>query len=160
MSQFGSRAPGCVGAALADGAASAGIICDGLHVHPASVAIAHAAMGPDRLFLVSDCMPTAASDITRFTWDGETIALSNGRLAKADGTLAGAQLTMAEAVQRAVRLCGIPLADALRMATATPARHAGIAHVGRLAPGQRADLVALDPALRVVAVWQAGVRVA
>jgi len=158
MSQFGSRAPGCVGAALAHARACAGIICDGLHVHPASVRAAFRAMGPDRLFLVSDCMPTVGGTAGRFTWDGESIVLSNGRLARADGTLAGAHVTMAECVERAVRLCGIPLADALRMATATPARHAGATRVGRLAPGCRADLVALDEALRVQAVWQGGRR--
>ena len=159
MSQFGSRAPGCVGAALAHTTACAGIICDGLHVHPASIGVAHAAMGAARLFLVSDCMPTAASDTTSFIWDGETITLSGDRLARRDGTLAGAHLTMAEAVARAVRLCAIPLGDALRMATATPARHAGAARVGSIAPGLRADLVALDPALRVAAVWQGGIRI-
>ncbi len=159
MSQFGSRAPGCVGAALAHETACAGIICDGLHVHPASLRVAYAAMGAARLFLVSDSMPTAASDTTSFVWDGETVTLSGDRLARQDGTLAGAHLTMAEAVARAVRLCAIPLGDALRMATSTPARHAGATHLGHIAPGLRADLVALDPALRVAAVWQAGRRI-
>ncbi len=159
MTQFGSRAPGCVGAALAHGRACASIICDGLHVHPASVRIAHNAMGPDRLFLVSDCMPTVGAAEPRFMWDGEAIAVVDGRLAKADGTLAGAHVTMAECVQRAVQLCGIPLGDALRMATHTPASCAGVRHVGRLAPECRADMVALDPDFRVCAVWQAGERI-
>jgi N-acetylglucosamine-6-phosphate deacetylase len=159
MTQFGSRAPGCVGAAMAHNRAGASIICDGLHVHPASVRIAHRTMGADRLFLISDCMPTVGAAEAQFVWDGETISVTHGRLAKADGTLAGAHVTMAECVQRAVKLCGIPLGDALRMATHTPARHAGAPHVGRLAPGCRADMVALDPELRPVGVWQAGERI-
>lgn len=159
MSQFGSRTPGCVGAALAHDRAYAGIICDGLHVHPASIRLAWRLMGPDRLFLVSDAMPTAASDITSFEWDNQRITLQGHRLALPDGTLAGAHLTMAEAVANAVRLCGIPLADALRMATATPARAIGISGLGRIAPDCRADLVALDASLHVRAVWQAGERI-
>lgn len=160
MSQFAGRAPGCVGAALAHPGAAAGIICDGLHVHPAAIRVAHAALGPERLFLVSDAMPTVGGANGSFFWDGETIALRGDRLTRADGTLAGAHLTMAQAVARAVRLCDLPLAHALRMATATPARIAGVAgKVGRIAPGLRVDLVALDPDLAVVAVWQAGARI-
>jgi N-acetylglucosamine-6-phosphate deacetylase len=158
MSQFGSRAPGCVGAALAHGSIAAGIIADGLHVHPRSIRAAWRAMGPDRLFLVSDCMSTVAGGGESYVWDGETIRLSDGRLARQDGTLAGAHVTLGQCVQRAVQLCDIPLEHALRMATATPARHAGADHVGRLAPGCRADMVALDSELQVCAVWQGGKR--
>lgn len=160
MSQLGSRAPGVVGAALAHERVRAGLICDGLHVHPAAMRAAWRAMGADRLFLVSDCMPTAASDATNWVWQGETIHLIDGRLARADGTLAGAHLTMAETVRNAIRLCGIPPVEALRMATSTPARAIAAEHVGRIAVGCRADLIALDPDLRVQAIWQAGRAVA
>ncbi len=159
MSQMGSRTPGVVGAALAHDHVRAGLICDGLHVHPAAMRVAFRAMGPERLFLVSDAMPTAGSDTTSWMWRGETIRLEGRRLARADGTLAGAHLTMAEAVRNAVALCGIPPADALRMATRTPALAIDAARIGRIAVGCRADLVALDPALCVTAVWQAGQRV-
>lgn len=159
MSQIGGRAPGLVGATLDAPAAMAGIIVDGIHVDPACVRIAHAAMGPSRLFLVSDCMPTAASDTTSFRFKGETIELRDGRLIDANGSLAGAHLTMAQAVKCAVDLCGLPLADALTMATATPASAIQLADRGRIAPGLRADLVALDPDLTVIGVWRAGTRV-
>ena len=158
MSPFASRAPGAVGAALAHRDAYAGIIVDGHHVHPASVAAAFAAKGAARLFLVSDAMATAGSDVRKFTLNGQTIRLQDGRLTDDAGTLAGAHLTMADAVRNAVRLAGIPLAEALRMATATPAACMCLADRGRLAAGCRADLVALDRELRVVAVWQGGVR--
>ena len=156
MSQLGSRAPGVVGAALAHGTVRAGIICDGLHVHPAAVRATWRAMGPERLFLVSDAMPTAASDTTSFTLRGETIRLRDGKLASEDGTLAGAHLTMDEAVRRAVRLCGIPLADALRMGTLTPAEVLGRKEVGRIAAGSKADLVALDASLMPIRIWRSG----
>ncbi len=158
MSQLSSRAPGMVGATLDAVGAVAGIIVDGIHVDPVCVRIAHAALGPERLFLVSDCMPTAASDTTSFAFKGETIHLVDGRLVDANGSLAGAHLTMVEAVRNAVHVCGLPLLDALAMATATPAEVIGLTDRGRIAPGYRADLVALDGDLRLHAVWRAGVR--
>lgn len=161
MSQFGSRAPGMVGAALDDRHAAAGIIVDGLHVHPAAIRVAFAAIGAERLFLISDAMPTVGGDAAQdgFLLDGRRIRLVGGRLTDEAGTLAGAHLSMADAVRNAVHLVGLPLAAALRMATATPAACIGLGDRGRIAAGMRADLVALDSDLRVVAVWQGGRRV-
>ena len=158
MSQLTGRAPGMVGAALARGVA--GIIADLLHVHPASVALAFARMGAERLFLVSDAMATVGSDLTGFDLAGRAIRLVDGRLTGADGTLAGAHLCMAEAVRRAVQDVGIPLAAALRMATRTPADAVGLAGHGRIAVGGRADFVELDAALTVRAVWRDGEKLA
>lgn len=157
MSQLGSRLPGMVGAALLRG--FAGIIVDLHHVHPASVLLAYRCMGPGRLHLVSDCMATAGSDCDRFRVGGQEIRLVEGRLADACGTLAGAHLSMAEAVRRAVGI-GIPLEDALTMATRTPAGVIGRADIGRIGPGARADIVALDATLAVRAVWRGGERLA
>ena len=156
MSQLGSRAPGVVGAALAHHGAMAGLICDGLHVDPVAVRAAYHAMGPRRLFFVSDAMPTAASDTTSWVWQGETIRLDGDRLARADGTLAGAHVTMADCVRRAVTLCGITPLDALRMATTTPARAIDATEAGRLAVGGAADMIVLDDTFCVRSVWQAG----
>jgi len=158
MSQLTGRAPGLVGAALSRG--MAGIIVDLLHVHPATVALAFTRMGADRLFLVSDAMATAGSDVTGFDLAGRTIRLVDGKLTGADGTLAGAHLSMAEAVRRAVQGVGIPLAAALRMATRTPADAVGLAQHGRIAAGSRADFVVLDSALTVRAVWRDGEKLA
>ena len=150
-----------VGAALDDARAAAGIIVDGLHVHPAAIRLAFAAIGAARLFLISDAMPTVGDDAAGdgFVLGGKRITLAGGRLTDAAGTLAGAHLSMAEAVRNAVQMVGLPLAAALRMATATPAEHIGLPDRGRIAAGARADLVALDGDLRVVAVWQGGQRI-
>ncbi len=158
MSGLVARAPGAVGAALDRAGSFAGIIVDGHHAHYAALRIAFAAKGPDALLLVSDAMATAASDCTVFTLNGERIRLQDGRLVNDAGTLAGAHLTMAEAVRNAVRHAGLPLAAVLRMATGTPARAIGLADRGRIAPGCFADFVALDNDLRVAAVWQNGQR--
>ncbi len=159
MSPLTVRAPGAVGAALVDPRPRAGIIVDTIHVHPAAVRLAFNAMGPERLFLVSDAMCTAASDLDRFMLYDVEISLRDGRLTDAAGTLAGAHLTMAEAVINMVKSVGCRREDALRMATATPADAVGFTDRGRIAPGMRADLVALDDSLQVIDVWQGGVRV-
>ncbi len=156
MSQLEPRGPGVIGAALHRAASHAGIIVDGHHVHPTNVAIAFAAKGRHALFLVSDAMATAGSDATGFMVGDEPIRLVDGRLTSAAGTLAGAHLTMAEAVRNAVAMAAIPLADALHMATAGPADILGLADRGRLAPGSLADLVLLDARHHVTAVWQGG----
>jgi N-acetylglucosamine-6-phosphate deacetylase len=157
MSQMTAREPGAIGAALTDARARAGIILDGLHVHPALARLALAAMGPERLFLVSDAMPTVGSDTTEFHFDGKRIRLVDGRLADEQGTLAGAHLTMAEAVGNAVRLLGCGLEDALRMATSTPASVIGLGdRIGHVGVGYRADMVALDTDLQPIKVWASG----
>jgi N-acetylglucosamine-6-phosphate deacetylase len=161
MSQLSARAPGAVGAALAHPTARAGIILDGHHVHPAAARAAFAAMGPERLFLVSDAMPTAGSSIEAFQLGATRIRLLGGRLVDAAGTLAGAHLTLDAAVRNAVRLLGCPVADALRMATSTPSISIGLGDtIGHIRPGCRADLVALDGDLHPVAVWISGARMA
>lgn len=122
MSQFGNRAPGLVGAVLDAGGVSAGVIADAIHVHPAAMRAALAAKrGPGRLFLVTDSMATLGSDITGFTLNGRQILRQAGRLTLANGSLAGADLEMAGAIRVLVEAVGIPLAQALEMATSGPA---------------------------------------
>jgi N-acetylglucosamine-6-phosphate deacetylase len=156
MSQMTGRSPGVVGAALSSDNLRAGIICDGLHVDSANVRAAWRAMGPKRLFLVSDAMATVGGSRSGFTLHGREITLKEGCLVDAEGTLAGAHMTMLDSVLTAVRLARIPLADALMMATSTPADAIGLGdRAGRLQAGRRADLVALDDT-GLVAVWSGG----
>lgn len=157
MSQLTPREPGIVGAAMADARLMAGIIADGLHVAPQSLQAAFRAMGRERLMLVTDAMPTAGGASSSFNLQGRRITLAKGRLTDAAGTLAGAHLTMDAAVRNAVALMGASLADALFMASTTPAWFLGLeAERGAIAPGLRADLVALDAGLSVAGVWVGG----
>jgi N-acetylglucosamine-6-phosphate deacetylase len=150
----GSREPGAVGAALTSDAAC-GIIVDGHHVHRASLRLAYDAR-PGGLFLVTDAMPPAGTEMPGFTLGGRWIEVREGRCTTADGRLAGSALDMAAAVRNAVKLVGIPLEEALRMASACPADVLEDAERGRIAPGMRADLVLLDGKLQVRATWIAG----
>jgi N-acetylglucosamine-6-phosphate deacetylase len=154
MPPLSARAPGIIGAALADDRLTAGLIVDGFHVDPISVRAAFAAKGCDRIALVTDAMPTVGAALDRFELMGQTIKLANGRLTTEAGMLAGAQLDMASAVRNAVRLGEVPLESALRAASLTPARFLGLDNErGTLAPGARADFVALTQELAVVATW-------
>jgi N-acetylglucosamine-6-phosphate deacetylase len=157
MPPLSARAPGIIGAALAEHRLTAGLIVDGIHVDPASVRAAFAAKGSDRIALVTDAMPTVGTSMDHFELVGRTIKLTDGRLTTEGGTLAGAHLDMASAVRNAVRLAQIPLEDALRAASLTPARFLGFDNErGALIPGARADLVALTEELKVVATWRDG----
>ncbi|MDF0496585.1 N-acetylglucosamine-6-phosphate deacetylase [Bradyrhizobium yuanmingense] len=158
MSQLSAREPGVVGAALEEDRLFAGIICDGIHVKRAALRVAFRCKGRDRLMLVSDAMPLVGTDDRQFLLQGREITLHDGRLTGPDGTLAGAHLTMIEAVRNAVALIGIPLVDALIMASRTPAAFLGLgSELGRIAAGYRADFVAFNPSFEVVDTWIGGV---
>ena len=123
MSQAQGRAPGLVGAALDHGGAASGLIADAVHVHPAMIRTALAAnMGPSDVFMVTDAMATAGSDITSFTLNGREILRRQGRLTLADGTLAGADLTMQQPIRVLVEQLKEPLEKALARATTIPAQ--------------------------------------
>ncbi|CAM5547290.1 N-acetylglucosamine-6-phosphate deacetylase [Aquamicrobium terrae] len=161
MSQIGNREPGLAGAAIDGGSFSAGLIADGIHVHPATMATAlRAKRGPGHIFLVTDAMATIGTDMTSFTLNGRTVYRKDGSLRLADGTLAGADLDMISAVRFMHRVVGLDLAEALRMASVYPADAAGQGHRrGRLAAGMAADMVALSEGLDVSAVWIGGSKV-
>lgn len=157
MSPLAAREPGAVGTALADPRPWCSIILDGHHVHSESARIAWRAKPRGKLFLVTDAMPPVGTTATSFMLGGRRIEVRGGRCTTADGVLAGSMLDMASAVRHAVREIGIPLEDALAMASSYPAQCLGIAHErGRIAPGLHADLVLLDEGLQVQATWIGG----
>jgi N-acetylglucosamine-6-phosphate deacetylase len=161
MSQLKAREPGLVGAALQDDRLFAGIICDGVHVDRASLRVAFRCKGRDRVMLITDSMPLIGTHDQEFMLHGTRIALRENRLTSPDGTLAGANLTMIEAVRNAIALLEIPLVDALVMASRTPARFLGLDfELGLIAPGYRADLVAFNANFEVIQTWVAGQTVA
>ena len=157
MSPLQGREPGAVGAALEDDGCWCGVIADGVHVHPASLRVALAAKPRGKVFLVTDAMPMVGSDDPAFDLYGETITAVDGVVRNAAGSLAGSALDMATAVRNSVRLLGLPLDEAARMASTYPAEFLGLGRShGRIVPGFRADLVALDADLRVMGTWIGG----
>ncbi|RYB95881.1 N-acetylglucosamine-6-phosphate deacetylase [Nocardioides oleivorans] len=152
------RDPGPVGALL-DSPVDVELIADGVHLHPAVLRTVFGAK-PDQCVLVTDAMAAAGAPDGDYDLGPMAIEVREGvaRLASpdGDGAIAGSTLTMDAAVRYAVRTAGLPLLDVVRAASTTPARVWGLADVGALEAGRRADLVALDAGLEVVRVMRAG----
>jgi N-acetylglucosamine-6-phosphate deacetylase len=142
MSPLQSRAPGIVGAIYDNNDVQASIVCDGVHVDFASVRISKKIMG-DRLFFITD----AVSEVHY----GEYVHVDKGdRFTLPDGTLSGSALTMLRAVRNGVEKVGIPLPEALRMASLYPAGLMGLGKKwGSIQPGAQADFVILDEQLNL-----------
>ena len=160
MRPLEAREPGPIAAALKSAQAWYGMIVDGVHVAPPMLRLA--LRGAGHPILVTDAMPPVGGKRSSFTLNGETIAVRDGRCVTNDGTLAGAYLDMAGAVRNCVRLLDLPLTDALRFASTHPAEFLGLGKtLGRLAPGCRADMVALDGStIAVLETWVAGATLA
>ncbi len=162
MSQLGNREPGLVGAALSIGSLSAGLIADGVHVHPEAIRTAIAAKrGPGQIFLVSDSMAVAGSNQSEFSIGGRRVIRQDGRLTLENGTLAGADLDLLTAVNNIVRW-GVATEDhALSIATSVPAAlHEGFGQIGRLKPGAPADVLHVsEDRQSLLSVYRTGNRV-
>ena len=158
MSPFGSREPGLVGAVLDSGRLFSGIIADGFHVNKASINLAlRAKKGPGALFLVSDSMSTVGSDQKHFFLNDRLITRSQGKLILEDGTLAGADIHLSDAVKYMVNEVGISQDDAIRMASLIPAKVLGVeSEIGCLAPDARADFLWMKNDLEIEKVWVGG----
>ncbi|HEX6159983.1 MAG TPA: N-acetylglucosamine-6-phosphate deacetylase [Thermoanaerobaculia bacterium] len=156
MSGLHHRDPGVVGAALTSADATAELIADGVHVHPAALRLAAMTM-PHRIALVTDAMRACGlADGTYKLYDYE-VTVADGAARLSDGTLAGSVLTMSRAVQNMVELAGLPLETVLPLATEVPARIAGVSdRKGKIELRFDADLVMMNDRFDVERVWTRG----
>ena len=135
------RNPGVIPAAVEDPHVRAELICDGMHVHPASVRLAFAMFGGHRMVLISDALRCCGMPDGEYELGGQPVFLSGGVAKLADGTLAGAATNLFDCMKNAI-LYGIPEADAVRAATFNPACALGVQdQVGAIATGKLADFV-------------------
>lgn len=151
------RAPGPVAAATRTPGVTLEIINDGVHVHPEVVRMAFAA-APGRVALITDAMAAAGAADGDYLLGTLEVQVREGvaRLTRG-GSIAGSTLTLDEALRRAVTEVGLPVEEAVRALTQTPAAAIGRSgDLGRLAPGYAADAVLLDDAFGVLRVWTAG----
>ena len=154
MSQFESRAPGMVGAALEDRNSWCGLIADGQHIHPATFAVAVAAKSKGYSLLVTDAMASVGSAIRTFNYDDLEIEVVDGSCRLASGALAGSDLDMITAVRNAIRFAKLSLTEALRMASVYPAHALGLEDcVGYIRRGYTANLIEIDERLKLYRSW-------
>ena len=151
------RKPGIIAAAM-DAGATAELICDGLHIHPAAIRVAAKLYG-DKLCLVSDSLRCAGMPDGDYELGGQPITLSGGvaRLTGTD-TLAGSAISMLDALRNVVDF-GLSLPEAVYAASTAPALAVGLKDTGSIEAGKCADLVVLDKDLNLVAVFVDGEKV-
>ncbi len=153
MRPFSHREPGVIGAVLTDERVSCEIICDGVHLHPAAMKLAVKAKGKDGIILVSDAMMATGLKDGEYKLGGQNVFVKKGAARLADGTLAGSTLTLNRAVWNMVHMVGVPLEDAVRMASLNPAKSIGAGdRKGSIEIGKDADLIIFNDDLNILKV--------
>ncbi len=154
------RQPGVLGAVLGDPRVYCEIIADGFHVHPSLLSMAAALKG-NKLVLVSDSIRFSGLPDGQYTIADQTVTVSGVECRLPDGTIAGSTLTMDRAVRNMQSFGGLTLAQALTVASQSPAASIGEATRGQLAPGYAADIAVftgdMQPLMTFVGgnlVWQ------
>ncbi len=160
MRPFSHRDPGVIGAILTDPEVTAEVIADGVHVDGPAIQVLLGCKGFDTVMLVSDGMAATGMPDGNYRLGNFEVTVKDGVARNSEGKLAGSTLTLDRALRELVAL-GVPLRDAVRMATILPARRLGLAgKKGIIAVGADADLVALTADLRVSGVMARGVGLA
>ena len=149
MPPFHHRNPGPIGAAF-EKHIYAQIICDGFHISKPVVLATYKMFGAERMVLISDSIRSAGLPDGEYESGGLKVILKNGAARLADGTIAGSSATLLDCVKKAVEF-GIPLNDAVRMASRTPAELLGVKK-GRIEPGYDADILITDRELNIKTV--------
>lgn len=155
MSAFQSREPGLVGAFFDTPELYGAIIADGKHVDYAALRIAQR-LKKDKLFFVTDSVFVDFTG-TRFEYDGFNIRLENGAFVNDENNLAGAAITMQEAIRNSILYANIPERDAFKMATSIPATYLGMSdQIGHLKKDAFADFVIMNQDYQIEAVFFKG----
>lgn len=158
MSGLHHRNPGMVGAALSSDGTFAELICDGHHVHPGAAKVVVKAKGPEETVLITDCMRAGGmGDGESKLGEFEVIVKEGAARLKEGGNLAGSILELKQGVKNVYDWGLVDVADALRMASLSPAKSVGIDDVcGRIAPGLDADFIVVSPELVLEATYLDG----
>lgn len=155
-----SRQPGPVAAALSAagrGEAVVEVIADGVHLDGGTVQMLFDTVGPDQVALVSDCMAAAGLPEGDYTLGGLHVRVQGRDVRLVDsGSLAGGVSCLLDQVRWCVADLGVPLTDAVRAASTTPARALALDGVGALEAGLRADVLVVDEALVAQRVMRRG----
>ena len=157
MPPLNHREPGVIGAALDHKDVFVELICDGEHVHPAVVRAAFQMFGADRICMISDSMRATGMPAGKYSLGGQPVWVKDGRAVLENGNLAASVCTLYDCLRKAVLKMGIPLEDAVKACTTTPAKSLNLHEdCGRLAVGYSADMLLLDADLKKKYVLKSG----
>lgn len=156
MPPFTHRQPGVIGAAAEDEKTEVELICDGIHIHPSVVKSTFKLFGAKRVILVSDSMMAAGLEDGEYALGGQPVTVKGNRAVLKDGTIAGSVTNLYDCMRTAIRM-GVPKEEAVRAATANPARAIGLeTECGVLLPGRRADILVTDREFTLLSVIKSG----
>lgn len=161
MPAFSHRNPGVVGAVSDSAHVNAEIICDGVHIHPATVRATFKMLGADRMILVSDSMRATGMADGRYTLGGlEVDVVGNRATLVSDGALAGSATNLMDCMRTAVKKMDIPLEDAVACVTMNPAKALGeYENYGSISIGKKGNVVLLDQELNLKMVVKDGTQI-
>ncbi|MDO5426110.1 MAG: N-acetylglucosamine-6-phosphate deacetylase [Eubacteriales bacterium] len=160
MPPFSHRAPGVIGAACDSDHVRVELICDGIHLHPATVRTTFKMFGDDRIVLISDSMMATGLTDGDYSLGGQPVKVTGNLATLADGTIAGSATNLMDCMRTAVKKMGIPLGSAVKCAAVNSAKAVGLYdRFGSITPGKVANLVLLDQDLNLKAVYLCGKKV-
>jgi len=158
MRPLDHRKPGILGEVLTNPRLSADVIADGIHVDSTVIDLLFRAKGIENFVLITDAISATGMPDGRYQLGTLEVELKDGRCLR-DGNLAGSALTMDRAVRNVMKFAGLDLQQAVRAATANPAKVVGIPKKGSIEPGGDADFVVLTPSGEVRATIVKGMVV-
>ncbi|CAN5444315.1 N-acetylglucosamine-6-phosphate deacetylase [soil metagenome] len=156
MSPLHHRAIGALGTGLLDDRLSLEVIADTIHLAPEMLALTFNLKARDQIFVITDSMAASGIGDGSFDLGGLAVTVRDGQARLADGTLAGSTLAMNLGLAHVRAATSLPLREIVATTSLNQARALGLEHLGRIAPGFRADIVLLDDAFRVRAVFVGG----
>lgn len=144
MNGLGSREAGMVGAVLDSDNVNAELICDGIHICPATLRITFRALGENRTVVISDAMMAAGLEDGEYTLGGQKVIKTEGAARLIDGTLAGSSTNLFDEFRNLLAF-GIPVKHAIKSVTINPAKAIGVDNItGSIEEGKNADIVILS----------------
>lgn len=157
MPPFHHRDPGVVGAAVENSSVFVELICDGVHIHPAMVRTAFALFGAHRICMISDSMMATGMTDGEYSLGGQKVKVVGKTATLEDGTIAGSASNLYDCLRTAVFKMSIPLEDAVRACTLTPAKSLGLdKECGSIREGKDADFVVFDEELNIKMIVKGG----
>ncbi len=158
MTPLNHRDPGVVGAAFESDSCFTELICDCIHIHPAVIKTVFKTVGADRVCAISDALPCTGLPEGNYISGGLEVTLKDGCARISDGTLAGSASTLLSGFKKLIEI-GIPIEDAVKACSATPAKHIGMYNkIGSITTGKYADFIIMDKNLKLKAVFIGGKR--